>query len=289
MVDDGSTDDSAEIARPVADRLIVTTGQIGPAAARNVGSAQACGRYLFFIDADCELHVETLSIAHALLTREPHLDALFGSYDDTPAAINFAAQYKNLFHHFTHQTSAPDATTFWTGCGCVRRDRFCALSGFDALRYPHPSIEDIEFGYRLTRAGGTIRLVKEMQVKHLKAWTSLSMWRSDIVDRALPWTRLLLDGGSAENNLNLRWQNRLSTGLIMLLGLSLPNRRTRRLIPVAASVLLALNAELYCFFLRKKGIRFTLRAIAYHWLYYGYSGTAFAFGVCRRLVARLDA
>jgi glycosyltransferase involved in cell wall biosynthesis len=124
VVDDGSTDGSAELAAEAGVPVIGTHGRTGPAYARNLGASAAHGRYLFFLDADCQLHPDTLSRAARHLQAEPALDALFGSYDDTPAAPNFISQYKNLLHHYIHQTSRETAVTFWAGCGAIRRERF---------------------------------------------------------------------------------------------------------------------------------------------------------------------
>ena len=54
--------------------------------------------------------------------------------------------------------------------GRSRRDAFLAANGFDVERYKHPSIEDIELGYRLIRAGGSVRLNSDVQCTHLKVW-----------------------------------------------------------------------------------------------------------------------
>ena len=59
------------------------------------------------------------------------LAAVLGSYDDRPPASGLVARYRNLLHHFVHQRSRREATTFWTGLGAVRRDAFAALGGFD--------------------------------------------------------------------------------------------------------------------------------------------------------------
>jgi glycosyltransferase involved in cell wall biosynthesis len=163
VVDDGSTDGSAELARLRGAQVISVNRARGPGAARNLGAEQASGEYLFFVDADCEAHPETLDRAAAVLEAEPGVDALFGCYDDAPAAQNFIAQFKNLLHSYTHQQGSQDATTFWAGCGVVRRTVFAAIGGFDEEQFPRPSIEDIELGYRLRDAGFTIRLCKEVR------------------------------------------------------------------------------------------------------------------------------
>ena len=66
--------------------------------------------------------------------------------------------FRNLLHHHVHQQAAGPATTFWAGLGAVRREAFLASAGFDAERYPVPSIEDIELGMRLAPTAARIGL-----------------------------------------------------------------------------------------------------------------------------------
>jgi glycosyltransferase involved in cell wall biosynthesis len=86
VVDDGSTDRSAQLARLRGAEVISTDRPRGPGAARNLGAERASGEFLFFVDADCEVHPDSLDRAAAVLEAEPDLDALFGCYDDAPAA-----------------------------------------------------------------------------------------------------------------------------------------------------------------------------------------------------------
>jgi hypothetical protein len=48
-----------------------------------------------------------------------------------------------------------------------------------------------------------------------------------------------------------------------------------------AVILLHLNARLYRFFLKKRGFRFAIQSLIAHWLYFLYSGVAFAIGMAR--------
>ena len=65
------------------------------------------------------------------------------------------AAFRNLLHHVVHQRSAGHVRSFWAGLGAVRRTAFDAAGGFDAERYPQPSIEDVELGGRLARQAGS--------------------------------------------------------------------------------------------------------------------------------------
>lgn len=215
VVDDGCTDGSAEIARSFGARVVcVPNGPTGPGNARNVGAAAATGDVLFFLDADVTAHEDTIGKVAETFESDRTIDAAFGSYDDNPDAVDFLSRYKNLFHHFVHQHARPEAVTFWGACGAVRRSVFQAVGGFDAGRYPRPSIEDIEFGYRLRSAGHRIVLNKEMQIRHLKRWTMRGLIKTDILDRGTPWTRLALRDRRLPNDLNVGFSQRLSAFLL---------------------------------------------------------------------------
>ena len=70
---------------------------------------------------------------------EPDVSAVFGSYDASPPARGIVSEYRNLLHHYVHQTSGGLATTFWAGLGAVRREAFVAVDGFDDWRFRSPS------------------------------------------------------------------------------------------------------------------------------------------------------
>jgi GT2 family glycosyltransferase len=219
VVDDASTDETPKVAEDAGCRLIRMKANSGPAAARNAGAAIATGDVLFFIDSDVCVSVDTLQRVTDHFGADPKLDALIGSYDDRPQQADFLSQYKNLLHHFVHQQGSETASTFWSGCGAIRREIFARYSGFSE-DYKRPAIEDIELGYRLKADGCTIMLDKQLQVKHLKAWTFWRLLRSDIFDRGIPWTELIWRDTSMPTDLNLQISQRISVVLVYLLVLS---------------------------------------------------------------------
>ena len=283
VVDDGSTDESAAIARRFGAKVIKTSGREGPGAARNLGAKMAKGEYLCFIDADCEVCDDAIAKLAKTLQSRPEIDALFGSYDDAPKATNFVAQYKNLMHHYVHQEGNEDASTFWAGVGVVKRSLFSKLGGFDIEQFPRPSIEDIELGYRLKESGANIYLAKNLQVKHHKAWKLFGLIHTDVFDRGIPWTKLLLNNKSnVVNDLNLQTSSRISLiatySLLFCLLASIVN--VTAIIPglFFAVLLLYLNWDVYRFFNRKRGFVFASKVVLMHWLYYLYGGVAFVLG-----------
>jgi glycosyltransferase involved in cell wall biosynthesis len=220
VVDDGSTDDSAPQARAYGYRVLSTPSpRSGPAKARNIGALAANGDILFFIDADVCVQPDSVARVLAAFDNDPELDALIGSYDDDPAHRDFLSQYKNLMHAFVHQSAREQASTFWSGCGAVRRTVFLEHAGFDES-YGRPAIEDIELGFRMARANHKMILDKDLRVKHLKCWTFWKLVRTDVMDRGIPWTELILRDRSMPNDLNLQISQRVSVALAFLLLLS---------------------------------------------------------------------
>lgn len=291
VVDDGSGDGSGEAARRAGAAVVLLPASGGPAAARNRGAARARGRYLFFLDADCEIHQDTLGLAERFLAEHPAVGAVFGSYDDAPAAGGLVSRFKNLLHHWVHQRAAGPAQTFWAGCGAVRRDHFLAVGGFDERRFRRPSIEDIDLGYRLGDAGVAIELLPEMQVKHLKHWRLRSLIETDVRARAAPWTRLLLERGRTDaRELNLDARARASVALTALVPpAALLAALDLRLGALAAALpllgVLALNLSLYRFFFRRGGL-LGAASVPLHLLYCGYSGVGMALGCLEHLAGR---
>jgi glycosyltransferase involved in cell wall biosynthesis len=289
VVADGESDGCWRLAESFAARVIGLPVTGGPARARNQGARAATGDILLFIDSDVAVPSDIVRKVTDIFTHDADLTAVIGSYDDEPAATNFLSQYKNLLHHYVHQNACEEGFTFWGACGAIRREIFFALEGFDES-YREPSIEDIELGYRLKRAGHKIRLAKEIQVTHLKRWGALSLLKSDFVHRALPWTELALRDRHLPDDLNLRRSSRLSAllacGFTTSLLAAFWSRKALGIATLLALSLLTINASLYLFFYRKRGAKFTLGAIPWHWFYFLYGTLAFSVGTLRFLVNR---
>ncbi|MFN0071609.1 MAG: glycosyltransferase [Chloroflexota bacterium] len=283
VVNDGSTDDSAAVAQRWGARVIPSEyPRSGPGRARNIGAALATTPLLCFIDADVRVRPDTLSDFVALFDADEGLAAAFGSYDTNPTHPGLLSQYRNLVHHYVHQTGLESASTFWSGCGAIRTSIFLEHGGFDPA-YTRPSIEDIELGYRLRADGENIRLAKHIQVTHMKRWTLWGILVTDIRDRALPWTSLIRRTRHLPNDLNLQRSGRASAVSVFMLGMlsvfGFLRPAAWLAIPLPISVLLSCNRGLYAFFLRQRGPMFLLGAMPMHWLYFAYSTLAFVWAM----------
>ncbi|MGH8068031.1 MAG: glycosyltransferase family 2 protein [Candidatus Entotheonellia bacterium] len=281
VVDDASTDDTPAVAVQMGARVVRLEKNSGPAAARNYGVHHAIGAILFFVDADVVVSPEAVGHVVDVLDKRPDLAAVFGSYDAYPRARGLISQYRNLLHHFVHQQGNSEASTFWAGCGAIRRAVFEEVGGFDEQRYVKPSIEDIELGLRLRQAGYRILLDKSLQAKHLKKWTLRSVIKTDIACRAIPWSRLILESGKAPDDLNLAGAQRLSGALVGLAVALLPLTVVRlEVLAISLGALLSvgvLNRHLYGFFSHQRGLLFASACIPLHLLYYLYSGSSYVY------------
>lgn len=216
VVDDGSTDKSGEIAREFGTTVLKTDGQRGPAFARNLGASKASSDILFFLDADVCVYPDTIAKIISVFERDAELTAVMGSYDDSPESKDFLSRYRNLMHCYVHHRSRREACTFWSGCGAIRKPIFVKYSGFDES-YDRPAIEDIELGFRLMNDNNKILLDTSILVKHLKRWSFFSLVKTDMLDRGIPWTELIMENRFLPNDLNLQLSQRVSVALVFLL------------------------------------------------------------------------
>jgi GT2 family glycosyltransferase len=289
VVDDGSTDDTSAAAERFGVRVLRLERNSGAGAARNHGAREATGDVLLFVDSDVVVAPDTVTRVVTVFEERPDVAAVFGSYDAAPRAPGLVSQFRNLLHHFVHQHGAPEASTFWAGCGAIRRFVFEAAGGFDTGKYTR-SIEDIELGYRLRDAGHRILLDRDLRVTHLKQWTLVSFLRTDVLYRALPWSRLILQRRARLDHLNLKAEHRLSVALAGLLCVSLPLAAldpAMLALAAAASVgLLLANRKLLAFFARARGFSFAAAAFPLLFLHYLASGVGYLWARTGHALAR---
>lgn len=255
----------------------------GPAEARNLGAARASGEVLVFVDADVLVHADAFTRIRAAFAGGD-LGGLFGSYDDSPEDPGVVSGFRNLLHHDVHQAGAGEATTFWSGLGAIRRERFEAVGGFDAIRFPETSIEDVELGLRLADAGDRLELDPGLLGTHLKRWTLRGMIATDFSRRGVPWAELLLERGSAGSALNLGLRHRLSALAALVAVLALPARRMRVAL-AALAALLVLNRRFYGLLAERRGPAEAAAGVGLHIIHHLSAVTAVLVALLRHLSA----
>jgi len=260
---------------------------LSAAAARNAGARRASGDILVFVDSDVEVHPDAFTRIRAAYAADPGLVAVYGAYDAVPAAPTTVSAFRNLLHHHVHNTCAGPSETFWTGLGAVRTREFLALRGFDEERYPHPSIEDIELGDRLSRAGAHVVLDPTIQGTHLKSWTLRGMLWTDFARRGVPWVALQLHRRRISSALNLGWRHRLSAAACLggALGAVAFRSLFHLFLASALVILCSLNHAFYALLVRRQGPGRAIVGIGLHALHHLVAIAAVPAGIAAGLLA----
>ena len=287
---DGALDDCRPMAQEYNARVVTIAGPKGPGVARNRAASEATGDVLIFIDTDVVPAPDALDGMLRLLEQEPDVAAVFGAYDHDPGQRNFMSQYKNLSHACVHESGNPEASTFWAGLGAIRTRVFRQVGGFDE-RFGPPSVEDIDLGYRVRKAGFRVRLDPRFRGKHLKRWTTWNSIVTEVKFRGIPWTQLIHRYGGLSNDLNTKSELRLSVALSYIFIASLMAAAiwpAAALVAVAAiAVLITINRDYYAWFVRHRGWGFTLRVIPAHVLHHLCNGVSFVVGTLVYIGSRL--
>ena len=189
VVDDASTDDSRTIADRYPIRWIWHDNCQGAAQARNTGAEAARGEILVFTDTDIILPPGTFEILEEDYA-DPETDGVIGLLQPITRYGNICSQYKNFYMHYTYNKLPDEVTVFYTSIASIRRESFIECGGFDGT-YRSATIEDMEFGVRLTGKGYRILIDKKLQVEHIRHYTLISLLRTGFV-RADGMTKIAL-------------------------------------------------------------------------------------------------
>jgi glycosyltransferase involved in cell wall biosynthesis len=150
VVDDGSTDNTAELARQ-AGAAVFSQPCHGAAAARNLGARQARGDILLFTDADCEPAPDWVEAMLAPF-EEPAVIGVKGVYCTRQRALTarfVQLEYEDKYRRMARLPAIDFIDTYSAG---YRRELFLAYGGFDES-FPKANVEDQEFSFRLAAAG----------------------------------------------------------------------------------------------------------------------------------------
>jgi GT2 family glycosyltransferase len=169
VVDNCSTDRTVEVAREFGAE-VVTVSPGRPSRARNAGATAARGDWLAFVDADCELAPNWLTICASNFVGDPHVVAVGGAMG---APASDATWVERAWYDLACASPEFVATKVrWlrTFNVLVRRDEFQRAGGFDESL---STCEDCDLSYKLNAFGGLI-LDSRTQALHRGESRSLS-------------------------------------------------------------------------------------------------------------------
>jgi glycosyltransferase involved in cell wall biosynthesis len=164
VVDDGSTDNTAETVGNYTDVRLISQKNAGPAAARNRGAVEAQGRILLFTDDDC---VPTPGWLDAMLVpfADPDVVGAKGAYltRQTSLAARFVQiEYEDKYRRMAGLDTIDFVDTY---SAAFLRDRFQEMNGYDTS-FPVACAEDIELSYRMSARGWKMKFVPTAIVYH---------------------------------------------------------------------------------------------------------------------------
>jgi hypothetical protein len=284
VVDDGSSDGSATVAARHADTVVRLAGQrSGLAYARNRGAELAAGDAVAFIDADIMIRPDTLSRMLESLAEHPALGAISARRDAQPTARNFTSQYWNLLVHFGEKWYSGIGGNFASGCGMIRRSVLTSAGMYDEWRFGAGTLEGVDFGQRLERAGHDVLLSPELQVTQLKRWTVEEVlhevWtRSALMSRSLGYQRTR---ASVPSDVVFTLSRAAIPALAILSTFALsaaflPNPEWPVKLATLAGVAVLINLQVLRSYARRRGILFTIAAAPMHLFFQAVS----ALGLC---------
>ncbi|MFC5830998.1 glycosyltransferase family 2 protein [Nonomuraea insulae] len=149
VVDDGSTDDSVEVARGLGVRVIRTERNMGVAGARNLGVAHARGEILIFVDSDVAPYPDAVEVAVGMLAADPGLGAVCSIHDPEPLIRDsLVEEYRALQYHYWTVSSEGPISFLFPALMAMPRRVFDDIGPFNTrLR----ETEEVDYGHRLTQ------------------------------------------------------------------------------------------------------------------------------------------
>lgn len=175
VADNGSTDDSVEVARAAGARVLVLPG-LRVSVVRNTAAADARSPLLAFIDADHALGPTWLPAALAVM-EDSGVTAAGAQYHPPPDGTWVQRMYDRLRRH---QPGTRDTGWLPSGNLVVRAAAFTKLGGFDTTL---ETCEDVDFCQRLVASGGRLVETDRMASIHygdpvtLRALFFGELWR----------------------------------------------------------------------------------------------------------------
>jgi glycosyltransferase involved in cell wall biosynthesis len=156
VVDDGSTDRSAEIAGSFEEVVVLRGPNEGPAAARNEGVDRSCGELITFLDADDRMAAGRLSRQIDHLTTHPDHGCVLMQQELLLQPGMSVPQWVRPF------AGPDDVVGGFMITAMLRREVFLRLGGFDRS---YRLCEDLDLMFRLRDVGERIEILPAVGVQ----------------------------------------------------------------------------------------------------------------------------
>ena len=164
MVNDGSTDNTADVVSRYSGVRLLTQANAGPAMARNRGALEARGEIILFTDDDCVPMPDWMS-SMVEPFEDPEVVGVKGVYrtrQKSLAARFVQIEYEDRYRLMAGLSSIDFIDTY---SAAFRRDRFLEMTGYDTS-FPVACAEDIELSYRMSAQGWKMKFAPKAVVCH---------------------------------------------------------------------------------------------------------------------------
>lgn len=173
VVDDGSTDFTADVVAGFSDKVIYRRqSNAGPAAARNWGASFATGDWIAFLDAD-DVWLPGKLEEQLFAARHTNPGVVYTNILNTGECSNVASSrpfnklpHGDIFEFLLHDNFIPLSSVL------IRRDLFLAVDGFSE---EFVGTEDWDLWMRLAAEGVRFEVVREPLVEY--------RWRNDSLSK----------------------------------------------------------------------------------------------------------
>ncbi len=132
VVDDGSADNSFEVAGRYPEVHRLQRANRGVAAARNLGMQKSSGEFLVFLDADDRLLTDAVEIGMEALAKRPHVAFAAGMSRDIAEDGRVVREARQPLVTQDHYVRLLEDCFIWSGSSVVyRREAIEAVGGFN--------------------------------------------------------------------------------------------------------------------------------------------------------------
>lgn len=278
VVDDCSTDNSAEITNKFPCIFLHLDNRSGASKARNTGAQNSTGNILFFIDADCILQKDTLQNVNKAFNEFSSQHSatdigviIGGTYTKIPFDDVFFSTFQSIFINYS-ETKEKEPDYIASHAMAIESSLFVKSNGFPENFLP--MIEDVEFSHRLRETGIKLIMHPDILVQHIfnfdlsrslknafkkaKYWTAYSLGNKDV----------LSDSGTASLELKANVMILFLNALLIPASHILQNYAVLFFAIFLYAFNLFLSRGLIKAFFVSKGLFFTVMATLYYSLVY---------------------
>ncbi|MBI2996296.1 MAG: glycosyltransferase [Candidatus Melainabacteria bacterium] len=270
IVDDCSVDGSINIVLNNYPwiKTIKLNKNSGPSKARNIGVEVANKEIILFLDSDVILTPVAIEAVEKRHKNYPDIAGLQGHYHWEAANPGSFPSYKALINHFWYRGSNESTeVNFLVTYACtIKKQILLEAGGFSEL-YKGADVEDYELGYRIAKK---YKLLHEPMLEVYHHFPGFIKNTRNYIDRGMKWFPLFVknkkfdtSGATSSNEAISRLLGILSFASLIP---ALINKNLLSIFLITTILYLLVNLKFFIFCFQKKGIKYFLLGIFFHYV-----------------------